>query len=44
MENKRTIHGDKEAWTLGINTGINKGIVIVCATLATAGAVCVSAL
>ncbi len=34
--------GDKEAWTLGINTGINKGIVIVCATLATAGAVCVS--
>ncbi len=34
--------GDKEAHTLGINTKMNKGIVIVCATLATAGAVCVS--
>lgn len=34
--------GDKEAQTLGINTGLNKGIVIICATLATAGAVCVS--
>jgi iron complex transport system permease protein len=34
--------GDKEAQTLGINTRVNKGIVIVCATLATAGAVCVS--
>ncbi len=34
--------GDKEAHTLGINTRLNKGIVIVCATLATAGAVCVS--
>ncbi|MEN6348240.1 MAG: iron ABC transporter permease [Syntrophomonas sp.] len=34
--------GDKEARTLGINTSVNKGIVIVCATLATAGAVCVS--
>ncbi|MDD3364335.1 MAG: iron ABC transporter permease [Syntrophomonas sp.] len=34
--------GDKEAHTLGINTKVNKGIVIVCATLATAGAVCVS--
>ena len=34
--------GDKEAQTLGINTKMNKGIVIVCATLATAGAVCVS--
>lgn len=34
--------GDKEASTLGINTKINKGIVIICATLATAGAVCVS--
>ncbi len=34
--------GDKEAQTMGINTQINKGIVIVCATLATAGAVCVS--
>lgn len=33
--------GDKEAHTLGINTKVNKGIVIVCATLATAGAVCV---
>lgn len=34
--------GDKEAHTLGINTKLNKGIVIICATLATAGAVCVS--
>ena len=34
--------GDREARTLGINTAINKGIVIFCATLATAGAVCVS--
>ena len=34
--------GDREAHTLGINTGITKGIVIFCATLATAGAVCVS--
>jgi iron complex transport system permease protein len=34
--------GDKEAQTLGIDTRVNKCIVIVCATLATAGAVCVS--
>lgn len=34
--------GDKEAHSLGINTKLNKGIVIVCATLASAGAVCVS--
>lgn len=34
--------GDKEAHSLGINTSLNKGIVIACATLATAGAVCVS--
>lgn len=34
--------GDKEAHTLGINTKLNKGLVIICATLATAGAVCVS--
>ena len=34
--------GDREAHTLGINTALNKGIVIACATLATAGAVCVS--
>lgn len=34
--------GDKEARSLGINTAVSKGIVIVCATLATAGAVCVS--
>lgn len=34
--------GDKEAKTLGLNTRLNKGIVIVCSTLATAGAVCVS--
>ena len=34
--------GDREAHTLGINTTLNKGIIIACATLATAGAVCVS--
>lgn len=34
--------GDREAHTLGINTTLNKGIVIACASLATAGAVCVS--
>lgn len=34
--------GDREAHSLGINTTINKGIVIACASLATAGAVCVS--
>ncbi|MGR6837038.1 FecCD family ABC transporter permease [Syntrophomonas erecta] len=34
--------GDKEAHALGINTALNKGLVIACATLATAGAVCVS--
>lgn len=34
--------GDREAQTMGLNTRLNKGIVIVCATLATAGAVCVS--
>lgn len=34
--------GDKEAHALGINTKLNKGIVIICATLASAGAVCVS--
>jgi len=34
--------GDREARTLGINTTLNKGIVIACASLATAGAVCVS--
>ncbi len=34
--------GDREAHTLGINTSLNKGILIACATLATAGAVCVS--
>lgn len=34
--------GDKEAQTLGINVNLNKGIVVVCATLCTAGAVCVS--
>ena len=34
--------GDKEALSLGINTAFSKGFVIVCATLATAGAVCVS--
>lgn len=34
--------GDREARTLGINTKAAKGTVIVSATLATAGAVCVS--
>lgn len=34
--------GDKEAHSLGINTVLIKGIVIASATLATAGAVCVS--
>ena len=34
--------GDREAHSLGVNTGLNKAIVIFCATLATAGAVCVS--
>lgn len=34
--------GDREAHTLGVNLAVDKGIVIVCATLATAGAVCVS--
>jgi len=34
--------GDREAHTLGLNTTLNKGIIIACASLATAGAVCVS--
>ena len=34
--------GDKEARTLGIDTRIAKGTIVVSATLATAGAVCVS--
>lgn len=34
--------GDKEAITLGVNTALVKGLLIFCATLATAGAVCVS--
>lgn len=34
--------GDREARTLGVNTAFSKGLIIVCATLATAGAVCVS--
>lgn len=34
--------GDREARTLGLNVGLNKGIVIGFATLATAGAVCIS--
>ncbi len=34
--------GDREAHSLGVNTTLSKGIVILCATLATAGAVCVS--
>lgn len=34
--------GDREARTMGINAGLNKAIVIGFATMATAGAVCVS--
>ncbi|MHB1420151.1 MAG: FecCD family ABC transporter permease [Bacillota bacterium] len=34
--------GDKEARTLGINAALNKGLVISFATMATAGAVCVT--
>lgn len=34
--------GDREAKTLGIHVGLNKGMIIAFATLATAGAVCVS--
>lgn len=34
--------GDREAKTLGLNVGLNKGVIIGFATLATAGAVCVS--
>ena len=34
--------GDREAHALGLHTSLSKGIVIICATLATAGAVCVS--
>jgi iron complex transport system permease protein len=34
--------GEREARSLGANTTLTKGILIVCATLATAGAVCVS--
>lgn len=34
--------GDREARTLGLNVGLNKAVVIGFATLATAGAVCVS--
>ncbi len=34
--------GDREAHALGLNVLVDKGLVIICATLATAGAVCVS--
>ena len=34
--------GEREARTLGVNTGLSKALVILFATLATAGAVCVS--
>lgn len=34
--------GDREAQTLGVNVKLTKGIVIICTTLATAGAVSVS--
>ncbi|MCL2816939.1 MAG: iron ABC transporter permease [Clostridiales bacterium] len=34
--------GDKEAQTLGVNTGVTRAIVIICVALATAAAICVS--
>ncbi len=34
--------GDREAHALGLNITLSKGLVIFCATIATAGAVCVS--
>lgn len=34
--------GDREAKTLGLNVGLNKGMIIGFATMATAGAVCIS--
>lgn len=34
--------GDKEASTLGVNTNFYRAIVIICTSIATAGAVCVS--
>lgn len=34
--------GDKEAHSLGLNVNLNRIFIIVCATIATAGAVCVS--
>ncbi len=34
--------GDREAHALGINLAVDKGLVIICSTLAAAGAVCVS--
>lgn len=36
--------GDEEARSLGVNTEVLKGVVIVCATMITASAVCVSGL
>jgi iron complex transport system permease protein len=36
--------GDEEARSLGVNTEILKGVIIVCATMITASAVCVSGL
>jgi len=34
--------GDQEAQALGVNVPLTKGLIIACATLATAGAVCIS--
>ncbi len=34
--------GEKEARTLGVNTTLSRAIVIVCTSIATAGAVCIS--
>jgi iron complex transport system permease protein len=34
--------GDKQAQSLGLNVNLSRGFIIVCATLATAAAVCVS--
>ena len=34
--------GDKQAWSLGLNVNMHRVFIIACATMATAGAVCVS--
>lgn len=34
--------GEKEAQTLGVNVGLMRGVCIICSTILTAGAVCIS--